>query len=338
MGDALKPEDWLKVTPAGLYCVPGDFHVDPVRRVDRAVITHGHGDHARPGNGRVLATPETVAIMQTRFGEDAGRELQPIAYGETVAVGDATVRFAPAGHVLGSAQAAIEHAGQRVVVSGDYKRAPDPTCPPFEPVPCDVFITEATFALPVFRHADAEQEIAKVLTARDLFPERAVLIGAYGLGKCQRVIALLRAAGYDRPLWLHDAQRNLCDLYQRLGVDLGNLRDVADTPREELAGEIVLAPPGALNDRWSRRLPDPLTAMASGWMRVRARARQRGVELPLVISDHADWDELTQTLADVGAPEVWVTHGREDALVHWAERQGIRARALSLIGREDEDD
>ena len=338
MARALKPEDWLKVTPAGLHCVPGDFYVDPVRRVERAVITHGHGDHARPGNVRVLATPETIAIMETRFRGDAGRELMGLGYGESVRIGDATVRFAPAGHVLGSAQAVIEHAGQRVVVSGDYKRAPDPTCPPFEPVTGDVFITEATFALPVFRHDDADVEIGKVLTARDLFPERAVLLGAYGLGKCQRVIALLRLAGYNRPLWLHGAQRNLCDLYQRLGVDLGELRDVADTPREDLMGEIVLAPPGALNDRWSRRLPDPLTAMASGWMRVRARARQRGVELPLVISDHADWDELTQTLVDVGAPEVWVTHGREEALVHWAAQQGIRARALSLVGREDEDD
>ena len=334
----MKPEDWLKVTKAGLYCAPGDFYVDPTRRVDRAVITHGHGDHARPGNRRVLATPETIEIMKTRFGDDAGRELQALGYGEPVTLGNTTVRFAPAGHVLGSAQAVIEHGGQRVVVSGDYKRAPDPTCPPFEPVACDVFITEATFALPVFRHADAGEEIAKVLAAQALFPERAVLIGAYGLGKCQRVIALLRQAGYDRPLWLHGAQRNLCDLYQRLGVDLGDLRDVGDTDKDALAGEIVVAPPGALNDRWSRRLPDPLTAMASGWMRVRARARQRGVELPLVISDHADWDELTQTLKDVGAPEVWVTHGREEALVHWAQSHGIRARALSLIGREDEDD
>lgn len=338
MGHPLKPEDWLRVTPAGLYCAPGDFYVDPARRVDCAVITHGHGDHARPGNGRVLATPETIAIMQTRFGEGAGRDLHALSYAEAVTIGDATVRFAPAGHVLGSAQAVIEHAGQRVVVSGDYKRAPDPTCPPFEPVPCDVFISEATFALPVFRHADADAEIRKVLTAQDLFPERAVLVGAYGLGKCQRMIALLREAGYDRPIWLHGAQRNLCDLYQSLGVDLGELRDVGDTPRDALASEIVLAPPGALNDRWSRRLPDPLTAMASGWMRVRARARQRGVELPLIISDHADWDELTQTLMDVGAPEVWVTHGREEALVHWAGQQGISARALSLIGREDEDE
>jgi putative mRNA 3-end processing factor len=338
MAKGLKPEDWLKVTPAGLYCAPGDFYVDPVRRVDRAVITHGHGDHARPGNKRVLATPETIEIMKTRFGDDAGRNLQDHGYSDAFALGDVTLRFVPAGHVLGSAQVVIEHASQRVVVSGDYKRTPDPTCPPFEPVACDVFITEATFALPVFRHADATTEIAKVLAAQALFPERAVLVGAYGLGKCQRVIALLRMAGYDRPIWLHGAQRNLCDLYQRLCVDLGDLRDVAETDKDSLAGEIILAPPGALNDRWSRRLPEPLTAMASGWMRVRARARQRGIELPLVISDHADWDELTQTLKDVDAPEVWVTHGREEALVHWAENQGIRARALSLIGREDEDD
>lgn len=338
MAKALKPEDWLRVTPKGLYCAPGDFYIDPASAVDRAVVTHGHGDHARPGNGRVLATPGTIEIMKTRFGETAGRELQPLDYGEAVEIGAATVRFAPAGHVLGSAQAVVEHGGQRVVVSGDYKRAADPTCPPFEPVPCDVFVTEATFALPVFRHVDPMAEITKVLDAQALFPERAILVGAYALGKCQRVIALLRQAGYDRPLWLHGAQRNLCDLYQRLGVDLGELRDATPAEKKELAGEIVVAPPGALADRWSRRLPDPLTAMASGWMRVRARARQRGVELPLIISDHADWDELTQTIEDVGAPEVWVTHGREEALVHWARERGYRARALALIGREDEDD
>ena len=334
----LRPEDWLKATERGLWCAPADLYIDPVRAVGRAIVTHGHADHARPGNGRVLATPETLAIMRTRYGDAAAGQAQPLAYGEAVDLGDVTIRLVPAGHVLGSAQVVLDHAGQRIVVSGDYKRRRDPTCPAFEPVACDVFVTEATFALPVFRHPDDAGEIATLLASVALFPERAHMVGAYGLGKAQRLIRLIREAGWERPLYLHGALQALCGLYRDHGIDLGALEPVAGRDKAGLAGEIVLAPPGALTDRWSRRLPDPVTAMASGWMRVRQRARQRGVELPLIISDHADWDELTATLEDVGAPEVWVTHGREEALVHWAAQRGIRARALSLIGREDEDE
>ena len=334
----LRPQDWLKATERGLWCAPADLHIDPVRAVEQAVVTHGHADHARPGNGRVLATPETLAIMRARYGDAAARQVRPLAYGESLDLGDVTIRLVPAGHVLGSAQVVLEHGGQRIVVSGDYKRRRDPTCPAFEPVACDVFVTEATFALPVFRHPDDAGEIASLLASVALFPERAHLVGAYGLGKAQRVIRLIREAGWDRPLFLHGALQALCDLYAAHGIGLGPLEPATGRDRAAFAGEIVLAPPGSLKDRWSRRLPDPVTAMASGWMRVRQRAKQRGVELPLIISDHADWDELTATLADVGAPEVWVTHGREEALVHWAGKRGIRARALSLIGREDEDD
>jgi putative mRNA 3-end processing factor len=190
----------------------------------------------------------------------------------------------------------------------------------------------------VFRHPADAHEIARLLGSLALFPERAHVVGVYALGKCQRVIALLRAAGYDRPIYIHGALAGLCRLYRDFGVDLGVLLPVTDMPKDALKGEIVLAPPGALQDRWARRLPDPLAALASGWMRVRQRARQRGVELPLVISDHADWDELNQTLDDVGAPEVWVTHGREEALIHHARQRGIAARALSLVGFEEEDD
>ena len=201
--------------------------------------------------------------------------------------------------MLGSAQILLEKDGTRVVVSGDYKRRPDPTCAPFEPVPCDVFVTEATFGLPVFRHPDTPGEIAKLLAARAANPDRCVLVGAYALGKAQRVIAELRAAGYDAPIYLHGALQRLCELYVAHGVELGELRLVADTAKDDMKGAIVLAPPGQLNDRWSRRLPDPITAMASGWMRVRQRARQRNVELPLILSDHADWDELTDTLLEI---------------------------------------
>ena len=334
---APRPESWIRTTPSGLFCAPGDFHIDPSRPVPRAVITHGHGDHARAGNAHVLATRETIAIMRTRYGEGAGGVLQPLAYDETLSVGDVRVRLTPAGHVLGSAQIVLDYHGSRVVVSGDYKRRFDPTCALFEPVNCDLFVTEATFGLPVFRHPADDREIDKLLHSLALFPERCHLLGVYVLGKCQRVLALLRRAGYEEPVYLHGALIGLTELYEGLGVALGPVLPATGVPREALKGRLVLAPPSAAAEPWSRRLPDPLVAQASGWMRVRQRAKASGVELPLVISDHADWDELTQTLDDVAAEEIWVTHGREEALVHYATKRGHRARALALVGFEEDE-
>ncbi|MGP1351918.1 MAG: ligase-associated DNA damage response exonuclease [Parasphingopyxis sp.] len=326
---------WIDPRPEGIYVPAADIWIDPSQPKERALVTHGHADHARGGHGAVWATPETLAIMDVRYGE---QRANPVAYGETVDLGEVTARFMPAGHVLGSAQIVLEHGGERVVVSGDYKRRPDPTCPPFEPVPCDIFITEATFGLPVFRHPDTSEEVAKIIDTLAANPDRCVLVGAYALGKAQRMICELRDAGHDAPLYIHGALQRLCDLYRDHCIDLGELRPATDTPKDEMRGSIVLAPPSALNDRWSRRLPDPITAMASGWMRIRQRARQRNVELPLIVSDHADWDELTDTLEELRPKEVWVTHGREDALVHWCETRQIKARALALVGREDEDE
>ena len=331
-----QPERWLQVRAGGLYCVPGDFHIDPGRPVARAVVTHGHADHARPGNDAVLATPDTAAIMRQRYGAAAAGTMDELPYGEMRRIGPVTLRLVPAGHVLGSAQVVLDYAGTRVVVSGDYKRRPDPTCAPFEPVRCDLFVTEATFGLPVFRHPPDAEEVAKLLASVARFPERSHLVGAYALGKAQRLIALLRRAGWDDPVWLHGALDGLCRLYGERGVELGDLRPVVGEDRRRMAGAIVLCPPSALQDRWSRAFPEPVNAMASGWLRVRQRARQHGLELPLVISDHADWDELTQTLDEVQAPRVWVTHGREEALVHHARSRGIDARALSLVGFEEE--
>jgi putative mRNA 3-end processing factor len=330
------PGTWLYPTPAGLYCEPGDFYIDPARPVDRAVITHGHADHARPGNAAVLATSETLSIMQVRYGDRAGGSLQPIRPGETVNLDGVAVSMVPAGHILGSAQVVLDWNGYRAVVSGDYKRSSDPTCQPFEVVRCDLFITEATFGLPVFRHEDAGDEARRLVASLAASPGRTHLLGVYGLGKCQRMIALIRAAGYDRPIWLHGALQGLCDYYVAQGFDLGDLRPVAGETKESLTGELVMCPPSATTDRWSRRMADPLTAFASGWMRVRARARQRGVELPLVVSDHADWPELLDTIRDVEASEVWVTHGREDALLHQISAMGLKGRALALVGFDDE--
>ena len=333
----MRPDDLLKPTPAGLFCPVGGFHIDPVRPVDKALITHGHSDHARPGHGAVLATRETLDLMRLRYGENFGGVAQAMGYGERIDLNGVRVAFHPAGHVLGSAQIAVEANGLRIVASGDYKDIADPTCAPFELVPCDVFITEATFALPVFRHGPPQGEIDKLLRSVAVFPERAHLVGAYSLGKAQRVIALLRAAGYQQPIYLHGALDAITRYYTR-HIDLGELRLVSGAKKAELGGAIAIAPPSSLTDLWSRRFPDPVTAFASGWMRVRARARQRGIELPLVISDHADWDGLCATIAATGASEVWVTHGAEDALVHWCMTRQLRARPLHMVGYGDEDE
>lgn len=334
----MRPEDILVPTPSGVCCKPGGFYIDPTRPVERALITHGHSDHARAGHGAVLATQETLDIMRLRYGANFAGSAQSVSYGETLTLDGARVSFHPAGHVLGSAQIRVECDGLRVVASGDYKDVADPTCAPFEPLPCEVFITEATFGLPVFRHHDAAGEIAKLLRSVELFPERTHLVGAYTLGKAQRVIAMLRAAGHDKPIYIHGAVEAVTRYYQSRGVELGQVELVRGADKAALAGHVVICPPSALGDLWSRRFPDPVAAFASGWMRVRARARQRGVTLPLVISDHADWDGLTATIAATGASEVWVTHGQEDALVHWCQSKGLKARPLDIVGYGDEEE
>ncbi|MEO8669445.1 MAG: ligase-associated DNA damage response exonuclease [Bauldia sp.] len=334
----MRPEDLLCPTPAGLYCEPGNFHIDPVRPVPRALITHGHSDHARSGHGAVMATAETLAIMAARYGENFAGTTQIAKLGETTAIEGAEVSFHPAGHVLGSAQIAVRADGLTIVASGDYKRRADPTCLPFEPVPCDVFITEATFGLPVFRHPAPEAEIGKLLTSLAQFPERAHLVGAYSLGKAQRVIRMLRDAGYERTIYLHGSMEKLCRLYEDWGVALGPLlpATVAAGHKGDFAGAVVLCPPSEIAERWARRFPEPVACFASGWMRIRQRAKQGGVELPLILSDHCDWDELTATITELKPAEVWVTHGREEALVRWCTLAGIPARPLNLVGYEDE--
>jgi putative mRNA 3-end processing factor len=341
----IRPEDILVPSPSGVCCKRGGFHIDPTRPVERAVITHAHSDHARAGHRAVLATQETLDLMRLRHGENFAGTVQALAYGESVSLAGAKITLHSAGHILGSAQVALEVDGLRVVASGDYKNAADPTvdpiidptCAPFELVRCDLFITEATFALPVFRHGEPGAQIGKFLHSLALFPERAHLVGAYSIGKAQRLIALLRKAGYEAPIYLHGAMEKITNYYVERGIALGELRLARGATKANLAGTITICPPSALNDLWTRRFPDPVAAFASGWMRVRARARQQGVALPLVISDHADWDGLTATIAATGAGEIWVTHGQEDALIHWCATRGLKARPLDIVGYGDEE-
>ena len=318
-----------------LRIAPIDVYIDPPEPQVRAIITHGHADHARYGHGAVLATPDTIAVMKTRYGEDAAGRWEELPFGEKRDIDGVTISLHPAGHILGSAQVLMEYQGQRIVVTGDYKRLPDRTAQEFELVECDLLVTEATFGLPVFQHPKPADEISRLLRSVASFPERAHVIGCYALGKAQRVISLLRESGYDAPIYLHGAMIRLCELYVERGIPLGDLRHSLDIPKAELAGQIVIAPPSAIKDRWSRRLPDPVLAVASGWMSVKQRARQSGVELPLVISDHADWNELRQTITETGASTVWVTHGREDALVYWSQQQVLAAEPLRIEAYED---
>lgn len=324
------------VIDRNLYVPAIDAWIDPSEPKARAIITHGHADHARSGHGAVLATPDTIEIMKVRYGEDCAGRFEALDFHEPLKIDGATVTLFPAGHILGSAQVLIEAEGQRAVVTGDYKRLRDRTAQPYEPVSCDLLITEATFGLPVFQHPDPRDEIARLLKSVAAQPERSHLIGCYALGKAQRVIALLRDAGWDRPIYLHGAMIRLCELYQSLGVELGKLLPATGMGKAEMMGQIVIAPPAAIRDRWSRRFPDPVVCQASGWMSVKQRARQALVELPLVISDHCDWGELNVSILESGAETVWVTHGREDALVYWCRKQGLKAEPLALPGLDDD--
>lgn len=333
----MHPQHWIKIDRNGLYCAPLDAYIDPIYPVHRAVITHAHADHARAGHGEVVATEQTLDIMRIRYGEECCQRAVILDYGMTTDLHWAQLQLVPAGHILGSAQAVIDYKEYRLVLSGDFKRRQDPTCEPFMVTPCDVFVSEATFGLPVFKHPSIESQITKLLASLELFSHRCHLVGVYALGKCQRVLLTLRELGYSKPIYLHGALLKLCEYYQSQGVDLGELIPVSDiTDLPSLAGEIVLAPPSALNDRWSRKFPNVLTCMASGWMQIRARSKQRRAELPLIISDHADWNELIETLVEVNPSELWVTHGRETALVHQAQQMGYTAKALSLVGYDED--
>ncbi len=335
----MKPEDIIHPTSSGLYCAPGDFYIDPHVPVDKALITHAHSDHARSGHHNVLASKETCDIMKIRLGDEAAGSFQCAIIGQSQTINGVSVTYYPAGHVLGSCQILLEYDGKRICISGDYKRTPDPTTQSFEPVRCDLFITEATFGLPVFVHPDPDAEISKLLQSLKANPVSDHFIGAYSLGKAQRVIALLRKLGHEDEILLHGSMEAICSYYEHCGVRLGQLANLVEAgKRRAEGGSIVIGPPSAMGTKWVNRMVDPIFAYASGWMRIRQRAKRAGVELPLILSDHCDWPELQQSIRDSGADEIWVTHGSEDALVHWCQSQGLKSRPLRLIGYADEGD
>ncbi|HLL06895.1 MAG TPA: ligase-associated DNA damage response exonuclease [Myxococcaceae bacterium] len=319
----------VSVTPQGLYCPPGDFFIDPWRPVERALITHAHGDHARGGSKRYLAARAGQGLLRKRLGADV--ELTTLEYGEPLTVGDVKVSFHPAGHVLGSAQLRIEHRGEVWIVSGDYKRTPDPTCTPFEVVRCDTFITEATFGLPIYRWDDPRLVAEDILRWWDGNREagRASVLFCYALGKAQRILGEL-ARLTDRPVLVHGAVNGLVGCYREAGVRMVPTQLVSETEKgASFTDALVLAPPSAGGSTWMRRFGDCATAFASGWMRVRGNRRRRGFDRGFVLSDHADWPELLQTVEDTQASRVLATHGFSDQLARYLREKGLDAAPLS---------
>jgi putative mRNA 3-end processing factor len=329
------PRDLVELRPEGLYCPAGDFHIDPWRPVPRAVITHGHGDHARIGMGEYHCSAGSLPILRWRLGE---QRYHVHEHGEPFDIGGARVSLHPAGHVLGSVQVRIEAGGEVWVASGDYKRQPDPTCAPFEPVRCDVFITEATFGLPVYRWPDTREVVRDIVDWRERCAARgeAAVLFCYALGKAQRLLAEL-AAVTDRPALLHGAIAAGVQVYRDAGIAMLATRAVAEEEKgRDFAGELILAPPSAAGSPWMRRFRGAQTGFASGWMRLRGNRRRRNYDRGFVVSDHADWPDLMRTVRETGARRVIATHGSTDAIVRALNESGVAAEAFrTRFGDED---
>ncbi|MEO1003354.1 MAG: ligase-associated DNA damage response exonuclease [Cyanobacteria bacterium J06638_7] len=324
----LPADGLLQLTPQGLYCPAAAAWIDPWRPVPRALITHAHADHARPGCAEYWAIDASEPILRQRLG--AGINLLPVAYGEVLRIGGARVSFHAAGHVLGSAQIRLEAAGESWLVSGDYKRCADPSCAPFEPVPADVFITEATFALPIYRWQSGAAVARQIRAWWQAAPERPSLLFAYAFGKAQRLLAELAAIGVHEEVLLHGAVEALMPAYRQAGVAMPPTRPVSGLAKgDSLAGRLLIAPPSAHRSPWMKRFKAPQTAFVSGWMAVRGARRRRGYERGFVMSDHADWNGLLQSVRDTGASQVYVTHGHSDGLARYLrEVEGISTEPL----------
>ncbi len=320
----------LQVTERGLFCPAADIYIDPWLPVDRAVITHAHGDHARWGSHHYLASREGARVLRTRLGPDASIEL--LDYHETRRINDVQISLIPAGHILGSAQVRLEHKGEVWVVSGDYKTEPDPTCTPFEPVRCHTFITESTFGLPIYRWCAQEETFAEIRAwwQDNKANNRASLVYAYALGKAQRILAGVLNAEIGA-VYTHGAVERLTQDYRDSNVPLHATSPVATLPRAtDYAGSLIIAPPSAAGSPWLRRFGDVSTAFASGWMLVRGARRRRSIDRGFVLSDHVDWPALIEAISATGAERVWVTHGyREQVVRYLREQKGLDAIAIA---------
>ena len=331
--------DVVTLTPKGLYCRAGDFYVDPWKPVDRALITHAHADHARPGSKKYHAARTGVGLLKKRLGNDTA--IQAHEFAHKVQLGGATASFHPAGHVLGSAQIRIEVDDKVWVVSGDYKCDDDPSCETFEPVACDVFITEATFALPIYRWDPIEQVMDQLMRwwTANATAGKASVVFCYALGKAQRLLAEIGQRS-DRPIFVHGAVDALMPAYRDADIALPETVPVLEkTKGESFAGELVVAPPSAFGSPWMQRLGDCGTAFASGWMRVRGHRRRRGFDEGFVLSDHADWPGLLETIQATGAKKVFATHGYSDTLARYLrEEMQIDAEPLQTLFEGEGDD
>jgi putative mRNA 3-end processing factor len=327
----------IERTAEGLYCRAADAWVDPWRPVSRALITHAHADHARPGCGEYWAVATSEGVLRQRLGQDI--TLHPVSYGETFWLNQCRVSFHSAGHVLGSAQIRLEAEGTVWVVSGDYKRDDDPSCAPFEPVPCDVLITEATFGMPIYRWQSGAEVARQIRDWWQGDQSRPSLLFCYAFGKAQRLLAELKAIGVDDEVLLHGAVETVTRHYRDAEVAMTPSRPVSEIPRNEsLAGRLVLAPPSAHRSSWMRRFKHPQTAFASGWMAVRGARRRRGYERGFVLSDHADWPGLIRTVKQSRAHKVYVTHGQSDVLARYLrETEGIDAEPLDTLFEGESD-
>ncbi|WP_210014247.1 ligase-associated DNA damage response exonuclease [Pseudomonas palmensis] len=329
--------DLVIARPEGLYCPPGDFYIDPWRPVERAVITHGHGDHARNGNRHYLTASPGAGILRSRLGADIN--LQTLDYGQRLDHGGVTLSLHPAGHVLGSAQVRLEYRGEVWVASGDYKVEPDGTCAPFKPVRCHTFITESTFGLPIYRW-EPQQQIFDQINAwwrENITLGKASVLFCYSFGKAQRILhGLDPSLG---PILVHGAVEPLNRVYREAGVALPATLHASEMDKHDprMRQALILAPPSAAGSSWMRRFGDYSDAFASGWMRLRGTRRRRGVDRGFVLSDHADWPGLLWAIEQTGAQRVMVTHGSVAVLVRYLCERGLDAQAfVTEYGDEDE--
>ena len=324
----------LEMRAGGLFCSKGDFYIDPWVPVERAVITHAHADHARPGSRYYLCAATCTQILRARLGEIS---VQPLAYGVPTAIGDVSVSLHPAGHILGSAQVKVDWHGYSWVVSGDYKVVADSTSEPFEPVRCNGFVTEATFALPIFRWPSSAEVFAEINAwwRKNREENRASVLYGYSLGKCQRLIAGVDAS--IGPIYTHGAVERLNGIYRESGVALPPTIYAMEAKKKDFQGALIVAPPGMNGSAWVRRFGDFSNAMASGWMQVRGHRRRRAIDRGFVLSDHADWPGLLGAIEATGAEEVWVTHGYVQPLVRWLTESGVNATGLNTHFSDDEE-